>query len=259
MKKNFISGVVTGALIFGALGVFAGQYVANPNPFPIQLNGENVSMEGYNIDGSTYFKLRDIAAVIGGFDVDFKNNTIQLSKDGYVYADPDAALKDFAKNNVKSVVNEEINIAYTNVKFKIADVTGDGVNDLLALGIEDDGTAAQIEVYSNQNGKIQSIFNSHCGAYNGGYIIVTPYNGRLYMCGCSYSSSTGFNKNLLKYENGDWNIEYSCKTVFDWETGNIVGYDVNGTFVSETEYENFDKSLEENALTSADFSYANEL
>ena len=27
----------------------------------------------------------DIANVIGGFDVDFSNNTIQLSKDGYEY------------------------------------------------------------------------------------------------------------------------------------------------------------------------------
>ena len=43
-------------------------------------------MEGYNINGSTYFKLRDIANTIGGFNVDFQNNTIQFSKDGYVYA-----------------------------------------------------------------------------------------------------------------------------------------------------------------------------
>ncbi|MDD6563927.1 MAG: hypothetical protein PUF08_02475 [Clostridiales bacterium] len=72
-------------MVFGTIGVFAGQYIATDNPFPIQLNGSNVSMEGYNIDGSTYFKLRDIADTVGGFSVDFNNNTIQLSKDGYVY------------------------------------------------------------------------------------------------------------------------------------------------------------------------------
>ena len=84
MKKTFLTGLLTGAIIFGSVGVFAGQYTATENPFPIQLNGSSVSMEGYNIDGSTYFKLRDVADTIGGFNVDFQNNTIQLSKDGYV-------------------------------------------------------------------------------------------------------------------------------------------------------------------------------
>ena len=86
MKKEFIAGIVLGGIFFGAVGAFAGQYVATENPFPIQLNGNNVSIEGYNIDGSTYFKLRDIASTIGGFEVDFANDTILLSKDGYSYA-----------------------------------------------------------------------------------------------------------------------------------------------------------------------------
>lgn len=53
--------------------------------FSCSINGKDVAVDGYNIDGSTYFKLRDIANVIGGFDVDFSDNTIQLSKDGYEY------------------------------------------------------------------------------------------------------------------------------------------------------------------------------
>lgn len=86
MKKNFIAGVMAGGLLFGTAGVFAGQYVATENPFPVQLNGNNISMEGYNIEGSTYFKLRDIANVIGGFEVGFNNDTIQLAKNGYKYS-----------------------------------------------------------------------------------------------------------------------------------------------------------------------------
>lgn len=82
MKKQFILGMVTGGLIFGAAGVFAGQYVATDNPFPVEYNGNNVSIEGYNINDSTYFKLRDIADVVGGFAVDFNNNTIKLSSSG---------------------------------------------------------------------------------------------------------------------------------------------------------------------------------
>ena len=85
MKKHFISGVISGALVFGTIGVFAGQYIATDNPYPVQLNGQNINLEGYQINDYTYFKLRDIADATGGFDVSFQNDTIQLSKDGYVY------------------------------------------------------------------------------------------------------------------------------------------------------------------------------
>ena len=64
---------------------FCRSYIATENTFPVQLNGKDVAVDGYNIDGSTYFKLRDVANVVGGFDVDFFNNTIQLSKDNYKY------------------------------------------------------------------------------------------------------------------------------------------------------------------------------
>ncbi len=83
-KKDVAIGIIIGMTIMGA-GAAAVQYTASDNPFPVQLNGENVQMEGYNINDSTYFKLRDIADIVGGFGVDFHNNTIQLSKDGYVY------------------------------------------------------------------------------------------------------------------------------------------------------------------------------
>ncbi|MBR0470899.1 MAG: hypothetical protein IJJ55_06765 [Clostridia bacterium] len=86
MKNKFITGVIIGGLLFGTAGAFAVQYVATENPFPVHLNGKNVSIEGYNIEGSTYFKLRDIADIIGGFDVGFDGTTIQLAKDGYSYS-----------------------------------------------------------------------------------------------------------------------------------------------------------------------------
>lgn len=85
MKKNFMTGFLAGALVFGAAGVFAVNYTVTQNPYPVLLNGQKAKIEGYNINDSTYFKLRDIADAVGGFDVDFQNNTIQLSKDGYVY------------------------------------------------------------------------------------------------------------------------------------------------------------------------------
>ena len=86
MKKRGIIYFLAGSLLFGS-GVFAGQYVATENPFKIQVNGQDVKMQGYNINGNTYFKLRDIANIMGTFGVDFKDNIIQISKDGYVFND----------------------------------------------------------------------------------------------------------------------------------------------------------------------------
>lgn len=93
MKKNFFMGFISGALIFGVGGAFAASVIANPNPFLIQLNGQSVNMQGYNIEGNTYFKLRDIANIIGTFNVGFNDNTIQLSKDGYEYDNETPKLK----------------------------------------------------------------------------------------------------------------------------------------------------------------------
>ena len=84
MKKQFIIGFLSGALAFGAIGALAAGLTANINPFMITLNGDNVFIEGYNIEGSTYFKLRDIADVVGGFDVDFVDNVITLTTDDYI-------------------------------------------------------------------------------------------------------------------------------------------------------------------------------
>ena len=82
MKKllqGFIIGIISGVIITGSIGVFAAYYTASDNPFPVTYNGNRISLEGYNIEGSTYFKLRDIADVVGGFNVGFENNTITLT------------------------------------------------------------------------------------------------------------------------------------------------------------------------------------
>lgn len=85
MKKSNIISFIIGAVIFGSVSAFAVQYTISDNPYPIQLNGQNVNIEGYNINDNTYFKLRDISNIIGGFTVDFNNDTIQLATNGYIY------------------------------------------------------------------------------------------------------------------------------------------------------------------------------
>ncbi len=77
MKKEilFFTAGIASAICITAL---AAQVDLNPNTFPITLNGTPVEIEGYNIDGNTYFKLRDIGEKTG-FDVDFQNNTIVIT------------------------------------------------------------------------------------------------------------------------------------------------------------------------------------
>lgn len=78
--KQFIIGFTAGAVIFGAAGVFATEYIIEPNPYPIKVEDTNVSIDGYNIDGYSYFKLRDIGEQVG-FNVDFQNDTIIINKE----------------------------------------------------------------------------------------------------------------------------------------------------------------------------------
>ena len=79
MKRNFVTGFIAGAVIFGMAGALAADLIATPNEFPITFDGNSANIEGYNIEDYTYFKLRDISDTVGGFDVDFKDDTIALS------------------------------------------------------------------------------------------------------------------------------------------------------------------------------------
>lgn len=255
--KKFICGLIIGVIISSLVGVCAVNSIYE-NPYKIFVNGEEKQIQGYNIDDYSYFKLRDIADAVGGFDVDFNNDTIQLSKDGYVYdndntqVDPISELKKYAVENIHSVTDPGTETTYMNVKFLIADVTDDGVGDLLAVGI-DENYLAYIEVYTYDNGDIIKIFSEHCGGYGGGYVMPVRYNNDIFMCGFSYSSSTGFLKNLIKYKNNEWQTVYSSYAQYDYESGQVVGFVVNGRYVSENDYYSFNDDVEAGVLTADEF------
>lgn len=85
MKKitSNIACFISGVIIASTVGAVAASYTATENTFPIKVNGQNVQMEGYNIEGNTYFKLRDIGDKMG-FDVGFENNTILIGENSTV-------------------------------------------------------------------------------------------------------------------------------------------------------------------------------
>lgn len=84
MKKltkynQLIIGLIIGAATTLSISALA-EYVIEPNPYPVTLNGVRIDIEGYNINGYTYFKLRDVGEYLG-FGVDFYRDTIQLTGD----------------------------------------------------------------------------------------------------------------------------------------------------------------------------------
>lgn len=100
--KKFILGTITGAILCLSISALA-NFEAIPNAFPIKLNGNEVSLEGYNINGSTYFKLRDIGDKVG-FGVDFADNTININVNTSIGSGISQA-KSAPKSTSESVVN----------------------------------------------------------------------------------------------------------------------------------------------------------
>lgn len=256
--KKFICGLIIGIIISSLVGVCAVNSIYK-NPYKILVNGEEKQIQGYNIDDYSYFKLRDIADAVGGFDVYFNNDTIQLSKDGYVYdnantqTDSTVILEKFAVENIHSITDPDTGTTYTNVKFLIADITDDGVCDLLAVGIDSQNMLAYIDVYMYNNGNIVNIFSDHCLGYDGAYSLPIRYNDDIFIGTFSYSSSTGFKKSLLKYKNYEWQIIYSSYIKYDYINGGSEEYVVNEQIVSKNEYNSFNNNLEAGILSADDF------
>ena len=79
---HFLTGIIVGVLFFSAVPAIAAGVTAVLSSQPVTLNGKPVKITAYNIDGSNYFKLRDIAAVLDiGVWYDASVNTVRLEPD----------------------------------------------------------------------------------------------------------------------------------------------------------------------------------
>ena len=67
MKKGttgFIAGFVLGAVMFGGVAAYAAGIIANPTTSKILVDGKDVNVTAYNIEGRNYLQLRDMAAAV---------------------------------------------------------------------------------------------------------------------------------------------------------------------------------------------------
>ena len=61
---SFAAGIVVGTLLFGGGTAVAAGLLAEPSAHPVYVDGEEVSMEAYIIQGSSYVKLRDVGQAL---------------------------------------------------------------------------------------------------------------------------------------------------------------------------------------------------
>jgi len=66
-----IIGVVIGAIIFGGATAIAASAIANPKTAAVVIDGENVDLKGYLVEGNHYFQLRDLSAALRSGGKDF--------------------------------------------------------------------------------------------------------------------------------------------------------------------------------------------
>ena len=116
----------------------------------VTLNGTDVEIQGYNIDGYNYFKLRDIASLLidtpDEFNVDFDsdNNTVLAVKGGsYTKVDGDLAIgEDNSSSCVASSQYVKVNDKYVSVQaYNIGGYNYLQLRDLgsaLDFGVDDD-------------------------------------------------------------------------------------------------------------------------
>jgi hypothetical protein len=77
--KKMILGFIIGCMAAVSFSVLAASINATVNSYKVTVNGQETAIESYNINGNSYFKLRDLADATGGFSVGFENDTITIT------------------------------------------------------------------------------------------------------------------------------------------------------------------------------------
>lgn len=67
MKRTlyFLTGLLTGAMLFGSGAAYAAGVIAELSANTIYVDGQRVELEAYSINGSNYLKLRDVGKAVG--------------------------------------------------------------------------------------------------------------------------------------------------------------------------------------------------
>jgi len=98
---------------------------------------------------------------------------------------------------LKSEVSDSI---YTDLGYRLEDITDDGIPELFVGGFNVDGKEKSLEeiaIYTYDNGNVVNMWDSHCGGVNGFMISPASYFGYAYVYVYSYSSASGMRKKAI--------------------------------------------------------------
>lgn len=97
--KRFVLGIIVGALLFGS-AVFATDTLnITLNPFPVLIDNEPATVEGYNIDGYTFLKLADFKKAKLGVSFNQTENRIEITTTGDFQPITFMGMKAFGRND----------------------------------------------------------------------------------------------------------------------------------------------------------------
>ena len=105
----FFAGILIGMTLFGGTAAYASGVVAEHSKHPIYVDGEQVQMEAYIINGNNYVKLRDIGKVVG-FNVFWKDGVQVDSSTPYTGEEPKQEMPEEAVLNVEAVCQEIVDL-----------------------------------------------------------------------------------------------------------------------------------------------------
>ena len=140
LLPGFLAGMFCGAAIFGGGAAYASGILANPSTHAVTVDGSQVAVEAYTINGNNYFKLRDIAALVD-FGVTWHNATRTVEIDtGSPYEKPEPTVEQPASDAEDSSTPVDM---YA-IREEIVQLTNDlrRENGLPALAMDDDLMAA---------------------------------------------------------------------------------------------------------------------
>ncbi|WP_409969023.1 hypothetical protein RFF05_03390 [Bengtsoniella intestinalis] len=105
-KKDFVAGLVLGAVIFGATPAIASGIIAELSSQPIYVDGVQVEKTAYSINGNNFVKLRDIGEAVG-FDVSWNSTEQRVDIDSTSpYTADDAVIVDSTPQTVAEMITQ---------------------------------------------------------------------------------------------------------------------------------------------------------
>ena len=114
---------------------------ANPTNSKVLVNGKEVAFDAYTIDGSNYFKLRDLAFVLNGTEKQFsvgydneKKSVTATTGEGYEKLDGDLAGAPTGGEKAAAISNDSIYIDGQKVEAEVYKIDGNNYFKLRDLG-----------------------------------------------------------------------------------------------------------------------------